>query len=124
MRVFLLTAVLFVCVSYSSAQEPPPAEKRLPPPAASMRRSHIEIVNGEPTTIAFQVRCGGDAFTEQKLESGKNAEYRCEEAFVVSIKTNIKGEKPTIVLRSLDSETRNELFWDEKKRRYDIRRVE
>jgi hypothetical protein len=98
-----------------------------PQAAGSLRESHFLIVNAEEISISFSSRCGASgSYTKQTLESHQKAEFSCERNTLlhVFIKTSIKNVPPSEVERELGSESRNELFWDAKNLRYDIREIQ
>src|ERR1700724_2033994 len=102
MRSAIVLLILAVSASVGCAQ----ADKK------SLRRGHVEIVNAEAQAISFLTRCNSrDSFSDQTLESHEKAEYECGEHEVIEIriKTNIAGERPKQVTRTLEMESRNEL---------------
>jgi hypothetical protein len=89
--------------------------------------THVEIVNAEAKAIQFFTRCGTTGnFDKQKLEAREKVEYKCDGPgeMQVRIKTKIPNEKRSDVIRTLKKQSRNELFWDQENRRYDIRPIE
>jgi len=92
----------------------------VPPRPGQIRSGRIEIVNKTNVQITFDVKCGVDKTERELLAAQRNVEYSCLRRFQVSMKT--KGK--TQIVRSLETETRNEIFWDEENKVYDIRELE
>jgi hypothetical protein len=116
----ILTLALLVNAGFAAVSSLSPVPQQLP-------GTHIEIVNVEERAVQFFTRCGSDGnFDKQQLKAGEKAEYKCDgpSEMQVRIKTKIPNEKRSDVVRTLNKQSRNELFWDKEKRRYDIRPIQ
>ena len=115
MKVLLLLSIGLFLAPFADGQEK----------KEQVRKDRILIVNIESQSISFFTRCGEQSFGErQTLEPHEKAEFRCRDGFEILIRTHLPNEKPQEVLRSLEEESRNALFWDSENRRYDCRRVD